>query len=119
MTRWSFLLAQASPPLTDGPSVLRSLLAILVVFGLLALCVWLVRRGGFDAFGRKGPRLVHVETAVPLGDRRQLVVVAVEGRRFLLGLTTAQISLLTELGAGSGASFDDTLAARVADRTGE
>ena len=81
------------------------------VFGLLALCVWLVRRGGFDTLGRRGPRLVNVETAVALGDRRQLVIVSVEGRRLLLGLTTAQVTLLTEL--ESGASFDAALDAQV------
>jgi flagellar protein FliO/FliZ len=102
------LFAQAGPPsLTDGPSLLRSLLAILVVFGLLALLAWLVRRGGFDTLGRKGPRLIAVETAVALGDRRQLVIVSVEGRRLLLGLTTAQVTLLTELERGT--SFDAAL----------
>ena len=34
---------------------------------------------------------------VPLGDRRSLVIVSVEGRRLLLGLTPAQVSLVTEL----------------------
>jgi flagellar biogenesis protein FliO len=33
-----------------------------------------------------------VETAVPLGERRSLVIVSVEGRRILLGLTPGQIS---------------------------
>ncbi len=107
-----YVLAQTAPPsMTDGPSLLRSIVAILVVFGLLALCVWLVRRGGFDTLGRRGPRLVNVETAVALGDRRQLVIVSVEGRRLLLGLTTAQVTLLTEL--ESGASFDAALDAQV------
>jgi len=117
MTAPTWVLAQATaPPLTDGPSLLRSLLAILVVFGLLAASVWLVRRGGFDALGRKGPRAVQVETAVPLGDRRQLVIVAVEGRRLLLGLTAANITLLTELGGGA---FDQALAARIDESAGE
>ena len=113
MTHMPWLLAQTAPPsMTDGPSLLRSLVAILVVFGLLALCVWLVRRGGLDSLGRKGPRLVNVETAVALGDRRQIVVVAVEGRRLLLGLTAAQITLLAELEGGT--SFGTALDAHVA-----
>jgi flagellar biogenesis protein FliO len=40
-----------------------------------------------------------VETAIPLGERRSLVIVSVEGRRLLLGLTTTNISLVTELRA--------------------
>jgi flagellar protein FliO/FliZ len=94
------VIAQAvTPVLNDGPGLWRSVLAVVVVFGLLAACVWLVRRGGFDALSRRGPRAVQIETAVPLGDRRQLVVVSVEGRRLLLGLTSAQVTLITELAA--------------------
>ena len=35
---------------------------------------------------------------MPLGERRSLVIVSVEGRRLLLGLTPGQISMVTELG---------------------
>jgi flagellar biogenesis protein FliO len=42
-----------------------------------------------------------VETAIPLGERRSLVIVSVEGRRLLLGLTSTNISLVTELRAGA------------------
>ena len=41
-------------------------------------------------------RLV-AKPAVPLGERRSLMVVAIEGRRLLLGLTPMQVSLVTEL----------------------
>lgn len=113
----SFLLAQgqAAVPTTgwsDGPGVVRTLLSLLVVLGLMAGCLWLVRRGGLQAGLRKGPRAVQVETAVGLGDRRQLVIVAVEGRRLLLGVTPMHVSLVTEL-AGA-ATFADALDARVA-----
>jgi flagellar biogenesis protein FliO len=40
---------------------------------------------------------VKIETAVPLGERRSLVIVAVEGRRLLIGLTPASVSLVTNL----------------------
>ena len=42
-------------------------------------------------------RSVRVEATVPLGERRSLMVVAIEGRRLLLGLTPMQVSLVTEL----------------------
>jgi flagellar biogenesis protein FliO len=41
-----------------------------------------------------------VETALPLGERRSLVIVAVEGRRLLLGLTPSSVSFVAELVPG-------------------
>ena len=69
------------------------------------------RRGGLQGGLRKGPRAVQVETAIGLGDRRQLVIVAVEGRRLLLGVTPMHVSLVTEL--TGGATFGQALDARV------
>jgi flagellar protein FliO/FliZ len=81
--------------LVDGA---YSLAGLLVVFGLLALLVWLLRRGSLT-FGGVQRAGIKVEGAVPLGERRSLLVVAVEGRRLLLGVTPAQVSLVTELTA--------------------
>jgi flagellar protein FliO/FliZ len=78
---------------------LQSFVAVLVVLGLVAALAWLLRRGAFASL-RRGPRPIAVETAVPLGERRSLVIVAVEGRRILLGLTPGSISMVTELGPG-------------------
>jgi flagellar protein FliO/FliZ len=74
---------------------LQSLVGVLFVLGLLGALAWMARRGGFASLQKRGP--VSIETAVPLGERRSLVVVAVEGRRLLLGLTPGQVSLVTEL----------------------
>ena len=49
---------------------------------------------------------------MPLGDRRQLLVVRVEGRRLLLGVPSAQVSLVTEL-SPMPPSFDSTLEAQL------
>jgi len=75
---------------------MNELLAVFIVLGLLGAVAWLVRSGHL---GRFGPRTsaVGVETAISLGERRQLVIVAVEGRRLLLGVTSAQVTLVTEL----------------------
>ncbi|HEY8548646.1 MAG TPA: flagellar biosynthetic protein FliO [Vicinamibacterales bacterium] len=76
--------------------LLRSLLAIVIVFGLLGALAMAARRGRLGPLQRKtGP--VRIETTLPLGERRSLMVVTVEGRRLLLGLTPAQITLVTEL----------------------
>lgn len=92
---------------------LQGFAAVLVVLGLVGVLAWLVRRGTFGALRAKG-RTIAVETAVPLGERRSLVVVSVEGRRILLGLTPAQISMVTELSPRPDAprAFDDHLDAR-------
>ena len=78
-------------------------LAIVFVLALVCALAWLARRGTLGPF-RAAPTDLKVEKAVPLGERRQLVIVAVEGRRLLLGLTPAQVSLVTELQPGQGNS---------------
>ena len=88
---------------------LQSFVGMLVVLGLVAALAWMARRGTFAAALRRGPRPIAVETAVPLGERRSLVIVAVEGRRILLGLTPGAISMVTELGPAQ--SFENHLEA--------
>jgi flagellar protein FliO/FliZ len=75
----------------------QSFAAVLIVLGLVAALAWLMRRGAFAHLTRTN-RPITVETAVALGERRSLVIVSVEGRRLLLGLTPGQISMVTELG---------------------
>jgi flagellar biosynthetic protein FliO len=74
-------------------------IATLLVLGLVAALAWLVRRGPLAQLVSKGKPVV-VETAIPLGERRSLVIVTVEGRRLLLGMTQTSISLVTELRGG-------------------
>lgn len=102
---------------------IQSFVAVLVVLGLVVALAWLLRRGGMQVL-RPGGRSIAVETAVPLGERRSLVIVAVEGRRLLLGLTPVQISMVAELDAvapappappptpGGGSSFEQLLVTR-------
>ena len=81
----------------DTISAVRGILATAFVLGLLGLLAWLLRRGTIRLGAARGTQHVTIETAVSLGERRQLVVVAVEGRRLLLGLTPVQVSLVSEL----------------------
>jgi len=111
------VLAVEAAGLTDG-ELWRSLLAIAVVFGLLGALAWAARRGRLGFFTRQ-PSHVRVEATVPLGERRSLMVVAIEGRRLLLGLTPMQVSLVTELtppspgatqtGVGAASPFEQAL----------
>jgi flagellar protein FliO/FliZ len=73
-------------------------IAVLIVLGLVAAMAWLLRSGRLGPLRARGSA-VSVETAVSLGERRSLVIVAVEGRRLLLGVTSAQVTLVTELQA--------------------
>jgi flagellar biosynthetic protein FliO len=77
---------------------MNQLIAVTVVLALLGALAWLLRSGRFGRFSARASA-VAVETAVSLGERRSLVIVAVEGRRLLLGVTGTQVSLVTELEA--------------------
>ena len=83
----------------------QAMAAVVITIGVLALLAWLLRRGG----GRRSPHAVSVETAIPLGERRSLLIVTVEGRRLLLGLTPAQITLITELTRPFRDTLDETI----------
>ena len=72
---------------------------------LLGGITWLLRRG---VLARRATGALAIESSLALGDRRSLVVLTVEGRRLLLGLAPAQISLVTELQPRE--SFDHALA---------
>ncbi len=72
-----------------------------LLLGLLWLAVWAVRRSGkFNflpvpgAFPRDGLRL---EAQLPLGGKKNLVVVRFLNRRILLGVAEQQITLLKEM----------------------
>jgi flagellar protein FliO/FliZ len=108
--------AEAWP--TATPDWSRGLVAAVVVVALVGGCAWLLRRGKLGPLGHRRPRLVTAETVAMLGERRSLVVATVEGRRLLLGVTPAQISLVAELHgpAPFDRALDDTLG-RHAEKT--
>lgn len=92
---------------------LQGFLAVALVLGLVGALAYVARRGTFGALTRRGP--IVIETAAPLGERRQLVIVSVEGRRLLLGLTPASVAMLTELGPVASTpapAFEQELKAR-------
>lgn len=92
----------ASDPASLGSLGLRSLAALVIVGVLLAALVWGLRR---VTEARRGRQVLSVESALSLGDKRSLVIVAVEGRRLLVGVSPGGVSLVTELHQ----SFGDTL----------
>ena len=82
---------------------MNGFLAVLIVLGLVTALAWLLRRSSLGALTGRGGAIT-VETAVALGERRSLVIVAVEGRRLLLGLTPTTMALVTELQTPPAAS---------------
>jgi flagellar biogenesis protein FliO len=74
----------------------NSLLAVMIVLAMVGAFAWFLRSGRFGALSAKASA-ISIETAASLGERRQLVIVGVEGRRFLLGVTQAGVALVTEL----------------------
>jgi flagellar protein FliO/FliZ len=91
----------------DG-GLVRAFVGLVVVLGVLFLLAWLLRRGviALPGQGTRGP--LAVQSTLQLGDRRSLAIVSIEGRRLLIGVTSTQVSLLTELQEGS-APFERVL----------
>ncbi len=81
----------------DLALTLRALVSFAIVIGLLIGLVWLLRRGSLGFAGGRPRAAIAIETATSLGDRRSLVIVNVEGRRMLLGVSPGAVSLVSEL----------------------
>ncbi len=87
----------ASWPQASSPIGLSGLAAAVFVLALVGMLAWLARRGRLGLPVRSNTTPVTVRNAVALGERRSLVIVSVEGRRLLLGLTPTHVSLVAEL----------------------
>jgi flagellar protein FliO/FliZ len=123
MTGWGLVALQATPvappPIEPGLGAVRAIVALVVVMVALVGFLWLLKRGTFAAFGGRGSQGLAVESALSLGERRSLVIVSVEGRRLLLGLSSAQVTLITELAQrppAFGHALDGALASQEAAR---
>lgn len=99
--------ASMSTSLTDlsAPgSLLFSVGAVLALLILaIAITVWLLRRVGF-AGGTGGAALLSVKHRQSLGAKGQLVIIEVEERWLLLGVTAESIHCLTTLSKPEDAS---------------
>jgi flagellar biogenesis protein FliO len=77
--------------------MLRTVSSLAAVLILLALFVWALRRGSLRLSALAPRSTISIETATAIGDRRQLAIVSVEGRRLLVGMTPTTIAFLTDL----------------------
>lgn len=89
---------QTTPSIIDATtpgSLLASVGGTLVLILLIiAVMAWLARRAGFAQRFPKGNQVLSVVSSQTLGQRERLIVVEMENKRLLLGVTSAQISCL-------------------------
>jgi flagellar biogenesis protein FliO len=104
MAVWLLAQSEPVPSLVDG-GFFRAVIGAVLVLGTLLLLAFLLRRGTLTLPGQRGVRTLSVETALSLGDRRSVAILNVEGRRLLIAMTPAQISLIGEL-TGSPSTFE-------------
>jgi flagellar protein FliO/FliZ len=73
-----------------------SLLMLLVVLAAIPLALWAVKRLQTLQPAGRGPRPLSVAAQLPLGARERVVMVRVQDRLLVLGVTAQQITLLGE-----------------------
>jgi flagellar protein FliO/FliZ len=79
-----------------GPALLRAAGGLAVVLLLLGALSWFARRWLWRGGARTSGSLVRVLNRVPIGRRAALLLVEIDGRRILIGVTPTQLSALTE-----------------------
>ena len=76
-------------------SIAWSLLMLAAVLGAIPATLWLLRRlQGLRPAG--APRLMEITAQMALGPRERVVVLRVQGRELVLGVTAQQVTLLAE-----------------------
>ena len=86
---------QAEPVATLGaPGYLSMLLSLLVVVALILGLAWLARR--FNLAKPAGGAM-KVVAMLPLGGKERVVIVEVQGKQYMLGVTSSQVRLLETL----------------------
>ncbi|HYA65154.1 MAG TPA: flagellar biosynthetic protein FliO, partial [Burkholderiaceae bacterium] len=87
----------------DGPSFVPMVLALILVLGLLAAAIWVLRRAGFAPRG--GSSQLRLVTQLALGPRERVVIVEAGERWWLLGVGASGVTRLGSLPKGdAGAS---------------
>lgn len=93
------LTVLSKPASTNIPSVGNSLvsvvLALMFIILVIFVCAWFLRKvtgGGFA-----GSKVIEVKANQPLGTKERLVIIKVDGRHLLLGVTPNSIQKIEEL----------------------
>ncbi|MGB0722229.1 MAG: flagellar biosynthetic protein FliO [Gammaproteobacteria bacterium] len=106
-------LGADSAPLSGADSLLRLIGALVFILALIMALGWLGRRFGLPGRSR-GTGLLRSVDAIQLGPRERIVLLAIENRRVLVGLSGGRMTRLGEYTADADASeLEDA-----AERTG-
>jgi len=103
--------AATEPPEQLIGSGLRLLAGLLLVLGIMLLLYALSKRGLRWLPGSREGR-IHIRETRPLGGKKALCLVEVQGRELLLGVASERIELLCELDAAPAGSFEEALQER-------
>ncbi len=68
--------------------------ALALILMIIAACAWIARRAGFAQRLPKGNQILSVVASHSLGQRERVVVIDMEGKRVLIGVTSSQINCL-------------------------
>ncbi len=77
--------------------------ALALVLLFIALITWIARRAGFRPQGQKASALLTIKCSQSLGQRERMVIVEVQDKWLLLGVTPANITCLATFDKQSGA----------------
>ncbi len=88
--------------MTASPSIWPALTAFAAVLALIPIALWLLKRLQSSRLG--APQSIAVTGGLSLGPRERIVIVESEGRRFMIGVTSHTISLISELDRTAPAS---------------
>ena len=89
----------------EGPSMLPMIGALLLVLGLLAASVWVLRRTGIAPRGASN--VLRLVAQLALGPRERVVIVEAGGRWWMLGVGASGVTRLGSMPKGEIAPADE------------
>jgi flagellar biosynthetic protein FliO len=86
-------------PISNSFSFLKSLMALTFVLGLIFLTAYLFKKiTGIKTAGVRSHRVpIHMVGNLPLGDKKFLSIVEIQGKHYFLGISQGSINLLSKL----------------------
>lgn len=100
--------SEPPPELNRSDIYINTFGSLLFVLALIVIIAWAARRFLFDKLGvaNKTQGRMFVVQNLPLGSRRHVSLIEVDGKRYLLGVTDHQVNLIKAL---DDLDFDDAL----------
>ncbi len=80
---------------TLASSVISVILALIFIIAIIVACAWLLKRMGGGGFHKSAA--IEMKASHMLGAKERLVIIKVDGRHLLLGVTPQSINKLDEL----------------------